>query len=243
MSTLNLMIHTGTQSATLEELRAANTPLPTLTHHPIPHHSFLEGVREALSMDGLDVIDEAHAMSDDSARYFGMMSIKTPTESDHGWIVGVRNSHDKRFASGIVIGSQVIVCDNLSFSGEISMNRKHTSRIMDELPSMIMDTVAQLRVGFEEQDRRYEYYKCDTLTNGETNQLLIKALDDGIISGSQIPKVLKEYRMPSHGEFRSRTVWSLFNAFTEVLKGSSLDSRSLKTRRLHLLLDSFTGCN
>ena len=34
--------------------------------------------------------------------------------------------------------------------------------------------------------------------------------------------MLKEWREPSHEAFEPRTVWSLFNAFTEVLKPSSV---------------------
>jgi hypothetical protein len=33
-------------------------------------------------------------------------------------VLGLRNSHDKRFPAGLVGGSAVFVCDNLAFSGE-----------------------------------------------------------------------------------------------------------------------------
>ena len=59
-------------------------------------------------------------------RYFGLMEIHTQKASDdYCWVLGLRNSHDKIFPAGIVVGAAVLVCDNLSFSGEIKFARKH----------------------------------------------------------------------------------------------------------------------
>jgi hypothetical protein len=52
-------------------------------------------------------------------------------------VVGIRNSHDKAFAAGIIAGAQVLVCDNLCFSGEILLARKHTGHIHYDLPVMV----------------------------------------------------------------------------------------------------------
>ena len=49
--------------------------------------------------------------------------------------------------------------------------------------------------------------------------------------------LIKEWREPSHDEFKPRTVWSLFNAFTEVYKQTSLTQLHQNSNRLHGLLD------
>jgi hypothetical protein len=44
-------------------------------------------------------------------------------------------------------------------------------------------------------------------------------MDADAVAPSALPRVLKEYREPWHEEFMPRTAWSLYNAFTEVMKG------------------------
>jgi hypothetical protein len=51
-----------------------------------------------------------------------------------------------------------------------------------------------------------------------------------------VPTVIKEWREPSYPEFGERTAWSLFNAFTEVLKGN-LPELPKRTECLHALFD------
>ena len=55
-----------------------------------------------------------------------------------------------------------------------------------------------------------------------------------------IPEVLKEWREPRHEEFQPRNIWSLFNAFTEALKGNLIELPR-RTEALHGLLDSHVG--
>jgi hypothetical protein len=47
-------------------------------------------------------------------------------------------------------------------------------------------------------------------------------------------------RGPRHDEFQARTLWTLFNSFTEVLKGN-LNELPRRTEALHGLLDSYVG--
>jgi hypothetical protein len=56
----------------------------------------------------------------------------------------------------------------------------------------------------------------------------------------QIPAILKEWRNPQHEGFKVRTLWSLFNSFTEVAKGN-LNDLPKRTEALHGLLDSYAG--
>lgn len=54
-------------------------------------------------------------------------------------------------------------------------------------------------------------------------------------------KILMTLGSPTrHDDFRLRTVWSLFNAFTETLKGNLTDLPR-RTEALHGLLDHHVG--
>jgi hypothetical protein len=47
---------------------------------------------------------------------------------------------------------------------------------------------------------------------------MVVAVKDGVVPASRLPKVIEAWEEPRHEEFKSRTAWSLFNAFTEVQK-------------------------
>ncbi len=89
--------------------------------------------------NGLIVGTQAHSLSHNNNRYFGLMEVKRQVnDPDYCWVVGVRNSHDKSFPAGITAGASVFVCDNLSFSGEVKLARKHTRFITRDLPTLLL---------------------------------------------------------------------------------------------------------
>ena len=51
------------------------------------------------------------------------------------------------------------------------------------------------------------------------HHVMVAAIRSGITPASRLPKILEAWDEPKHREFEPRTAWSLFNAFTEVLKG------------------------
>jgi hypothetical protein len=179
----------------------------------------------------------------DGMRYFGLLQIANGSNhADYSWVLGLRNSHDKRLPAGLVLGSQVMVCDNLSFHGEIQIARKHTTGFLRDLPGLVHDAVSQLSNNWHRQDRRIERFKDTELTALAVHDLTIRALDADILCGSMVPKLLKEYREPRHPEFRPRNLWSYHNAMTETLKGN-LGMLPARTQRLNVLCETFAGQN
>ena len=72
------------------------------------------------------------------------------------------------------------------------------------------------------------------------DSLILRSFEKGIISAPQLPRVLHEWREPSFEEFRPRTVWSLFNAFTTVLRDRATKQPTqfaVQTMRLNAVLD------
>jgi hypothetical protein len=90
------------------------------------------------------------------------------------------------------------------------------------------------------QTERIERYKGSGLRDKSAHDLIVRAFDLKAITNRMIPVVLKEYREPRHPEFQDRTVWSLFNAFTETLKGN-LPELPRRSEALTALLDSHCG--
>jgi hypothetical protein len=241
MNNCNLILHCGAHAVPRAALARVETPAATETWQPIPHEKYVERVELELPRHGLKVVQQAHALTHDGGRYFGLMQVENGCSStDYTWVLGLRNSHDKSLPAGLVAGSQVFVCDNLAFSGEVQVSRKHTVNILRDLPSLIGDAFRRLLGQFREQDRRTALYKASRLIDADAHDLTVRALDGGVICASRIPELLHEWREPRHEAFRLRTTWSWFNAVTEILKGR-LHELPKRTQRLYQICDKYAG--
>lgn len=88
-------------------------------------------------------------------RHFGLLQVANGTcARDYSWAVGLRNSHDKRFLAGIVVGMSVLIFDNLSFSGETQLARKYTRFIERDLPMLTEHAIGQLVQRWHDQEVR-----------------------------------------------------------------------------------------
>jgi hypothetical protein len=244
MQKANLILHCGAANTTLERVQATRTPTATETFTPVPHFDFIERVRTALGASNMRVVEEAHSLTKDGNRYFGLLQIANcqKTSEDYSYVMGLRNSHDHSFSAGLVVGASVFVCDNLSFSGEIRIARKHTSRILEDLPILTNRAVGMLAQKWTSMNERIAAYKQAQLSDSVVHDFVIRALDAGACTVTQIPTILTEWRTPRHPEFAQdgKTAWRLFNSFTEAAKGSLMQLPK-RTISLHGLLDAQVG--
>jgi hypothetical protein len=237
----NLLLHCGAAVVKRQEVVNVSTPRPTTTWTPIPHIGLINEVERTLKTHGLVVGSQAHSLSHEGHRYFGLMEIqRRASDDDYCWVLGLRNSHDKTFPAGIVAGMTVFVCDNLSFSGEVKLARKHTRFITRDLPSLVQAAVGRLMDRWHHQDTRLSIYKLTDLDDRAAHDLVIRATDVGVCPNKLIPRVLHQWREPQHEAFQPRNVWSLFNSFTEALKGNLIELPR-RTEALHRLLDTHVG--
>lgn len=242
MKELNLILHAGAHSVEREAVARVNTPEPTKTWAPIPHTALIETVEDTLRADDLVIVNRAHGLTRNGDRYFGMLQVANGQNSDdYAWVLGLRNSHDQKFPAGLVVGAGVFVCDNLSFSGEIKMTRKHTRHILRDLPGLIQGAIGKLMQKWNDQDARITAYKATELSDAAAHDLIVRSLDARALTPTQVQPLLQEWRHPRHEEFAPRTAWSLFNGYTEVLKGLSMDHLAARTQRLHGLFDTQVG--
>ena len=102
------------------------------------------------------------------------------------------------------------------------------------------DAYGLLLAKWHHQDKRIAAYKDAEITDTNAHDLIIRATDVGVCSNRLIPSILHEWREPRHSAFDGRSVWSLFNAFTETLKGN-LTELPKRTEALHGLLDHHVG--
>lgn len=213
-----LVLHAGGRVATLDELRECRAPEPVGRWHPVAHVRVLEAVKETLAGAGYRVRAEKYALARHDARFFGVLDLETPLAAGVSLSVGVRNSVDKSFPLGFAAGSRVFVCDNLAFRSELLVRRRHTVNGMKAFGQAIAGAVASLTSFREAEELRIRRMAGRELTPAEASHIILAAYRRGIISTLQLPRVCAEWEEPRHDDFRPRTAWSLFNAFTEVLK-------------------------
>jgi hypothetical protein len=226
-----------------EQLRALAPPIPaTSTHFPIPHHDLVRQTVEQLEAIGVTVDNESHGVSHAGNRYFGVFGLGGGRDADgYGLIIGLRNSHDRSYRASLALGTRVFVCDNLSFSGEITIERKHTRWILRDLPGLMTEAIGRIVAQRCTMEERVACYRQFQLSDEKASHLMIKSLDSGIVAANKLPLIVSEWQEPKHAEFEPRTAWSLFNAFTECLKGYTADSMYARSQPLYGVFDAACG--
>ena len=245
-----LFLHCGANLVDRQQVIDTPTPGPTGTHFPIPHALLLAEAERNLAASGFRVAKEAHALTKGGNRYFGMLQVYLADPSapaDHALLVGLRNTHDYSWAAALAIGSYVFVCDNLGFSGEVLLGRKHTRHIARDIPLLMPRAFAALSAERVTMESRIAAYKQRELGDKEAHDFLIRAsVDEKLWPLQGVPRVLKLWRDPPHQEFKERTAWSLFNAFTEAAKPETEADANLqrlvgRTKGLHGFFDKQLG--
>lgn len=230
-----LMLHAGAKPVDYQALSQLPIPLATPTHVPIPHSAVVDMVKYSLGFYGHEIVSEDYGVTPDGARFFGVLSLKSEY-GDYTDTVGLRNSHDKRFPIGISFGSRVFVCDNLAFSGDHVIKRKHTANAKRELPGLVAEVVEPLKIQRQDQARVFTTYRETGLTDVQVHHGVIQLYKKGVINLQRIEDVLEAYEHPPH-DWGGETAWRLFNATTFALTGRVAENPA-STRQLHNVIDA-----
>jgi hypothetical protein len=187
-----LMLHCGGQIATREQIAAVQTPEPTNTWRPVPHITLIEQVEKSLATFQMSVVTSAFALAKAGERFFGLMQVALADreEKDYGYVVSLRNAHDKAWQITMGVGSSAFVCDNLAFSTEIQVCRKHTSNVIIDLPNLMGRAAGQLAERWSDQGTRIEAYKTHELTDSQANDLIVRAYEGGVAPITVLPEVI-----------------------------------------------------
>ncbi len=218
-----LMLHRGGWEATKADLAAVPVSESTDSYVPVPYGRFVEEVELHVPRFGLTIASEAFALARDGQQMFGALTCANGHGSeDFALAIGLRNSYDRSVSVGLVSGSRCFVCDNLAFSGEAKVTRKHTVNVFRDLPDMIYRMLSQVQVLQDRTVADIAAMKARELEPKEADHLMVEAIRGNALPASLLPKVLERWERPRTPElFGGRNAWRLFNAFTEVLKSRS----------------------
>lgn len=231
----NLILHAGAQHVSETELLGFLAPPPEGRWYPIAHSRVLQTVKESLGELGYAVQRQDLGVFRDGSRFFGTLDLASTIAPGVTLAVGVRNSVDKSFPLGFIAGSRVFVCDNLAFRSELLIRRRHTVNGERDFLKRITGSVAQLRGFVSEESDRIAALFARHLSDEEADSVILRSWERGIITTNDLPKVVHEWRNPSHEEFSPRTAWSLYNAYTAALNGraqSNPQAHAVSTMRV-----------
>ncbi|HWB12366.1 MAG TPA: hypothetical protein VG826_24285 [Pirellulales bacterium] len=224
----------------LEELVQAPTPPATATWFPVPHHQVFRSVVDTLEGAGFGIQQTKLSLARDGARFFGTLDLTTPVSDGIGLAVGVRNSTDKSFPIGFCCGTRVFVCDNLSFTSEVVVSKKHTRFGAERYAEGISNAVSGLHQYKEAAGHWINRMQRWELSDDAANSYLLQAFEHGVIGIRLLPLVLREWRNPRLEDYQPRTGWSLWNCFTDVIgrtrQKASPAEAALSTIRLQKML-------
>ena len=235
----NMSLIIAKNKVNAEQLASVFTPEKTESFQPIPHFGLVELTREAIGRAGLSISQEEHSLARGGQRYFGGFALSglDITGADRQIVLGLRNAHDKSFAASICVGNRMMVCENLCFSSDIKLARRHTTNIMTDLPRVLADAVGRVVSHWNDMGNRIESYKQTEITRDRAADLLIDLVDSKAFPAREIYNAVQEFRNPRHEEFKGGSLWTLYNSVTENLKNSDLSKLPFRTMQTQSIFD------
>jgi hypothetical protein len=226
-----------------EELSTVNTPLASETFTPIPHSFLVEETLAALDRAGYSVTEEKHALARYGQRYFGGFQITGPdiNSDSRKLVLGLRNAHDKSFAASMCIGNRMMVCENLCFSSDVKLARRHTLNIIRDIPRVLSEGIGRLLSHWTDMETRIQRYQNTEIGFDEACKLAINLAEAKALPSRDVFAVTQEFKSPRHPEFNTPTLWNLYNSVTENLKGSDLTKLPARTMIMQGMFDTRAG--
>jgi len=238
---MSLIIHTpGANYVEIDELK--NVPLPEATdsYCPVSHHDLAMNLAD-ISQDLLKDFTfrkAQYGLARNGNQMFGVHMYQNGSD-EMGLSIGFRNSYDKSMSVGIAIGASVFVCDNLAFTGDVAVMRKHTVNVWKDLEEMMITTVYRSQHNFHRIVEDSRKLKEIPMENNHAYALMGQLFGHDVIMPRQLPVFKREWLKPKHPDFEPRNMWSLYNSGTEALKSCPPNRILEKHLKLHELFTEF----
>jgi len=235
---MSLVIHTqGADYAQLDDLRNVPLPAETESYTPVSHYDLAVNLAEI----GRELLKDytfckaQYGLARHGNQLFGVHMYQNGS-AEMGLSVGFRNSYDKSMSVGICIGASVFVCDNLAFTGEITVMRKHTVNVWSDLEEMMITTVYKSQHNFLRIVEDARRMKTVAISNEQAFALMGRLFGHNVMTPRLLPVFRREWLKPQYPDFEPRNLWSLYNAGTEALKGCPPNRILEKHLKLHRML-------
>ena len=248
MNRPQLILHRAAVQVDPEVL--SDMPIPTEGIHdgskyvPLHNGEFFENVQTLATslLSSMTYLGAQVAIYKNNLRMFGVLQFQDPNWETSCLSIGIRNSYDASCRAGVCVGDTVFVCDNLAFTGQVTIARRHTGNVMEDLVGRLTIPLMRARntwMSYNEQVAGLQHLKMgDRAAYGllgvaAGEQVLPPTIFNEAIRQWDEPVVTGDHEVPeclSH-----KTMYRLHQAVLGAMKGIHPDlciPTSLKWNKL-----------
>ena len=223
MEVAKLVNHRGGQEVDMNELALIPVPEKTDTYQPLPHLDFIyELTNMARKLIG-DVGIPKVSIAKEGNRMFGVVPISVGRTDEYEFALGFRNSYDKSMTAGVCFGNRVFVCDNLAFNGNITVMRKHTKNMHNDLNAMLVTKLLKAEGEITVLQNDFEKLKNVYISKEAMAKTLGKAYYQDILKPTQFSIAMEQIDLSK--AFQRETFWDFYQHGTEALKVAPIEKR------------------
>ena len=239
---MSLLLHVDAKYNSLEAVNRVKPPEKTDTYTPVAHSELFEMVKGHASefLNDYEFIDESHGLAPQlgdsyGAKYFGVINYRNPEIEEMSLAIGLRNSYDQSLSVGVCMGTKVFVCDNLCFSGDIRITRKHTGDVLGSIDEMIANAMEVAPMRHRDLQKDADMMREYEVTNDQAYAILGIGYGRGMLAPRQLLRARQAWITPPQEDFGDRNLWSLYNSMTEALKTATARNVLESHSRVHSL--------
>ena len=227
--------------ATRDEVMSIPAPPFTSSWHPFSHADVIRAIHIGTEVNSLDITNERYDLTGGGDNMFASYTVRgseLAPNPDASYQVGFRNSIAKQMAIGITVGTRVMVCSNMCFSGDYITFRKHTSGLdLDEMYGIAISAVRRIKLRLVEMMNWQESLRKHDLSMNAVKCLTYDAMDQGVFAPSKFNKFKAAFEQ--EGSIHGATLYAWHGAGTRVLREASMSVVSQRTPILNLIADDY----
>jgi len=219
-------------------------PVATKSYQPLSNQELVKMINKVAKIYDMSLSNEQLGMDLKGMRFFGVYTVEGFDFFDNRikLMIGFCNSYNKSMSGRMCIGGEVLVCSNRAFyaytddiTGVNGMaahdHRKNIYENLSQRIKIAFDGIEQFR---KNQESFYHSLSTIKLSQERASHLIIRAIKSGVLNKTKVVEVWDEWEWQEkgpqnedeeqervwHSDFKERTAFSLFNAFTEVSKSA-----------------------
>jgi len=143
-------------------------------------------------------------------------------------------------AAGLVAGTSVIACSNMTFEGEKKITQVHRTGALGALEEQLQEIFSSqwLQDRAQERDERIVEYRAQPMSDQSFRYRLEKAICElDIVPQTKYKKVVSRWYGGYHDEaFPQNSQWRAFNCISEDFKGLHHTTVLDRSKKLHELI-------
>lgn len=202
---------------TESQLFAVAVPQKTDTYSPVSHKNIIEAIQEEADKRGLEIRNKHYWGSREGTQLTGKFDIVVPGDDELGMMTAFRNSYDKSMSIGFAAGGNVWICTNGQVAGDITLVRRHTGGVVQEIAEKISVSMDQLEDEFKKLQKQNARMKDVTMTKTEMAELAGKLfVEEELLNTTQL-NIMKKEILTSEN-FGDENLWCAYNHVTEAFK-------------------------